>query len=153
MTKQNNCYETIILLKPDLSASQAENIVKELTNNANELGGRVISLTYCGLKTLAYIISKQKKAHYVQVNTKAPAEALQEMERVLKINESVMRFLTIKVEKHKDGPSVLLQNKGYSRNREGRYAVDESTLPEAVAEKVAEVSTEVVEEVLEAKEA
>ncbi|VAW15121.1 SSU ribosomal protein S6p, partial [hydrothermal vent metagenome] len=69
------------------------------------------SKEYWGLKTLAYRIRKNRKGHYSLFNIEAPHAAMEEMERQMRINEDILRFLTLRVEKLNDGPSVMMQKR------------------------------------------
>ena len=67
--------------------------------------------SYWGLKTMAYKINKNRKGHYAMMRTDAPSEAVQEMERLMRLNEDVMRVLTIKVDNHDEGPSAQMHKR------------------------------------------
>lgn len=101
-------YEHIFLARQDLSAQQVEALTKQYKNVIEEHGGKVSRVESWGLKTLAYRIQKNRKAHYVLLDIEANAAAVSELERQLRINEDILRFLTIKVEQHEDGPSAML---------------------------------------------
>jgi small subunit ribosomal protein S6 len=74
-------------------------------------GGTVVNSEYWGLKTMAYKINKNRKGHYAMMRTDAPSEAVQEMERLMRLNEDVMRVLTIKVDNHDEGPSAQMHKR------------------------------------------
>lgn len=101
-------YEHIIITRPDISPQQVDTLVEEVTNLLKANGGSVAKTEYWGLRNLAYRIKKHRKAHYSLLNIDAPAAAMQEVERLLRINEEVLRFMTIRVEELDNEPSVIL---------------------------------------------
>ena len=105
-------YENVFLVRPDVSASQVEALAKEFSTIIEEGGGSVPKVEHWGLRTLAYRLKKNRKAHYVLMNLDAPADALHEMERNMRIHEDVMRHLTIRMEELEEEPSVIMQAKG-----------------------------------------
>lgn len=100
-------YECVFIARPDLSTAQVEGLANHFASVIQQGSGKVKKIEHCGLRTLAYRIRKNKKAYYVLMNLDTPAAALHEMERQMRLNEDVMRHLTIAVEKHEDGPSIL----------------------------------------------
>lgn len=106
-------YEHIFVARPDLTQAQVDTLTETFTKSLKDGGGLVHKTEYCGLRTLAYEIRKNRKGHYVLLNIEAPAKALHEMERIMGLNEDLLRFLTVKVKAHEEGPSILLQQ---SRN-------------------------------------
>ena len=109
-------YEHVFIARQDLSTSQAEDLVTQYSKVLTENGGKIVGHEYWGLKTLAYKINKNRKGHYSLIKSDSPPLAAQEMERLMKINEAIMRVMTIKVTKHEEGPSIMLKSK--SRNDE-----------------------------------
>lgn len=105
-------YENVFLVRPDVSASQVEALAKEFSTIIEEGGGSVPKVEHWGLRTLAYRLKKNRKAHYVLMNLDAPADALHEMERNMRIHEDVMRHLTIRMEELEEEPSAIMQSKG-----------------------------------------
>lgn len=104
-------YEHIFIARPDLSTQQIEQIIsnlKELLSSYNAKVGRVENW---GLRTLAYRINKNRKAHYVLMDIDGSHEAIVELERQLRLNEDIMRYMTIKVEEFEKGPSVVMSKK------------------------------------------
>lgn len=110
-------YEHIFLSRQDVSAQQVEDLTKTYTDLLGENGGKVAKSEYWGVKTLAYRINKNRKAHYTLMNIDAPAAAVAEMERQMRINEDVLRFMTIRVDTHEDGPSVMMQKRDERSDR------------------------------------
>ena len=104
-------YEHVYIARQDVSAQQVEELTTNLVKILEENGGSVVSKEYWGLKTLAYRIRKNRKGHYSLLNIDAPHAAMEEMERQMRINEDILRFLTLRVEKLNDGPSVMMQKR------------------------------------------
>jgi small subunit ribosomal protein S6 len=102
-------YEHVFLARQDLAQAQvdalAENATKILTDN----GGKVVKTETWGLKSLAYRIAKNRKAHFVMLDVDAPPAAVAELERQTNINEDVIRFMTIRVDAHEEGPSAMMR--------------------------------------------
>ena len=115
-------YEHVFIARQDLSTLQAEELIKQYSEVLKNNGGKVIGHEYWGLRTLAYKINKNRKGHYSLIKSDSPPAASQEMERLMKLNEDIMRVLSIKVDKHEDGPSIMLRTK--SKNEE--YISDNS---------------------------
>ncbi len=111
-------YETVFIARQDLSAAQVEALATNLTDILKKGEGDVTKTEFCGLRSLAYSINKNRKGHYVLFNIEAPSAAVQEMERQMRINEDILRFLTIKVEELDPEPSALMQSK---QHREKKY--------------------------------
>jgi small subunit ribosomal protein S6 len=114
-------YESVFIARQDISATQVEALAAKLTGIITEQGGKVTKNEYWGLKNLAYRIKKNRKGHYTLLNIDAPAAAITEMERNMRIDEDVLRFLTVKVEELEEGPSAMLR----SREDRGRRFGDE----------------------------
>lgn len=91
-------YESVLIARQDLGASQVNNIVEDLSSVIKKEGGEVVRVDNWGLKNLAYRIKKNRKGHYVILNIAAPASAIAEYERVMRVNEDIIRYMTIKVE-------------------------------------------------------
>lgn len=109
-------YESVFIARQDVSAAQVDTLADAFTNIVQENGGKVVKKEFWGLRNLAYRIKKNRKGHYVLFNLDAPAAAVNEMERNMRINEDIIRFLTVRVEALEEGPSAILQ----SKSREGR---------------------------------
>ena len=112
-------YEHVFLARQDVSNQQVEALTKEFSDVISENGGKVAKSEYWGLKTLAYKIKKNRKAHYTLINLDAPPAAVAEMERRMGLSTDVLRFLTIKVDEHETEPSVMMR-KGDRDDRDGR---------------------------------
>ena len=104
-------YEHVFISRQDLSNTQAEGLVEHFGIILKDNGGKVVDSEYWGLKTMAYKMNKNRKGHYVMLRTDSPSEAVHEMERLMRLHEDVMRVLTIKVDKHDEGPSVQMHKR------------------------------------------
>jgi small subunit ribosomal protein S6 len=104
-------YEHTFIARQELSNAQAESLIEHFGAVLTDNGGKVVENEYWGLKTMAYKINKNRKGHYAFFRTDAPAPAVAEMERLMRLHEDVMRVLTIKVDEHEEGPSVVIQAK------------------------------------------
>jgi small subunit ribosomal protein S6 len=109
-------YENVFIARQDISATQAEALAETFSTLIAELGGKVTKKEHWGLRNIAYRIKKNRKGHYVLLNIDAPAAAVTEMERQMRINEDVLRYLTVRVEALEEGPSAMLQ----TRSRDDR---------------------------------
>jgi small subunit ribosomal protein S6 len=104
-------YEHIVLARQDVSAQQVEELTNALTEVLTQGGGKVTKNEYWGLKSLSYRIKKNRKAHYSLLNIDAPAPAVAEMERQERINEDILRFMTVRVDELEEGPSAMMQKR------------------------------------------
>ncbi len=104
-------YEHVFISRQDLSSAQAESLVEHFTAIIAVNGGKIVESEYWGVKTMAYKINKNRKGHYALMKSDAPAAAVQEMERLMRLHDDVMRILTIKVDAHVEGPSVQMQKR------------------------------------------
>ena len=112
-------YEHTLIARPDLSAQQAQALADQYGTLLDEQGGKVAKVEYWGLRNLAFRVKKSRKGHYLHLNIDAPAAALDELERVERINEDVLRYLTVRVDTHDEGLSAVMQAKS-SREDRGR---------------------------------
>jgi small subunit ribosomal protein S6 len=104
-------YEHVFIARQDLSNAQAEGLIEHFSAILADNGGKLVGQEYWGVKTMAYKINKNRKGHYAYLRTDAPAAAVQEMERLMRLHDDVMRVLTVKVDGHEDGPSVQMQKR------------------------------------------
>ena len=104
-------YEHVFLARQDVSGQRVDELVEQYKGVIEGAGGKVGKTEYWGLKSLTFRINKNRKAHYTLMNIDAPHAAVAEMERQMRINEDVLRFLTVKVEEHEEEPSVQMQKK------------------------------------------
>lgn len=110
-------YEHVFISRQDLSNTQAEALIEEFSTVLSENGGSVVEQEYWGVKTMAYKVNKNRKGHYAFLKTDAPSAAIQEMERLMRLHEDVMRVLTIKMDEHKELPSVQMQKRDERSDR------------------------------------
>jgi small subunit ribosomal protein S6 len=113
-------YEHIYLARQDVSPQQVEELTNSLTEVLTQGGGKVTKNEYWGLKSLSYRIKKNRKAHYSLLNIDAPAPAVAEMERQMRINEDILRFMTVRVDELEEGPSAMLQKRDRDDDRSDR---------------------------------
>ncbi len=109
-------YENVFIARQDISTAQAEALVETFSSLIAEQGGTVTKKEFWGLRNIAYRINKNRKGHYVLLNIDAAPAAVQELERQMRINEDVLRYLTVRVDALEEGPSAMLQ----SRHRDER---------------------------------
>ncbi len=113
-------YEHVVVTRPDISPQQVEALVEDITKIVSERKGKVGKTEYWGLRNLAYPIKKSRKAHYSLINIDAPGDVIHELERRHRINEDVLRFLTVKVETLSDEPSPVVARKDRDERRRPR---------------------------------
>lgn len=135
-------YETIFIARQDITANQVETLAKQYTNVIKEFNGEVTKTEFCGLRNLAYKIKKNRKGHYVLMNIAVKPEGIKEVERQMKINEDVLRYISVRVDALDNAPSALMQNRGFREDvvREETRPGVQAEAPEAAA--VVEESTE-----------
>lgn len=104
-------YEHVFLARQDVSAQQVDALVEQYKGVIEANGGTVGRIENWGLKSLTYRIKKNRKAHYALMDIDAPAAAIHEMERQMRINEDILRYMTIAVEAHEEGPSAMMQKR------------------------------------------
>ncbi len=102
-------YEHVFLMRQDLGPAQLEAVIDELKKVVEDKGGKVTKVEKWGLRPLAYKIGKNRKAHYVLFNLETPPEAVDELERIERISDDVIRFLTVRVDEPEEGPSVMMR--------------------------------------------
>jgi len=115
-------YEHVFISRQDLSNAQAEGLVEHFSTVLKDNGGNVLESEYWGVKTMAYKINKNRKGNYAMMLTDSPAAAVQEMERLMRLHEDVMRVMTIKVDAHQEGPSLQMQKRDDRGERRERRA-------------------------------
>ena len=129
-------YECVFIARQDISSAQVEGLCETFTKAISDNGGSVVSTENWGLRTLSYRINKNRKAHYVMFNIDAPGAAIHEMERQMRINEDILRYLTIKVGSFEEGPSVMMQSRQRD-DRPRRYDNDGDNKPAETPEPAA----------------
>ena len=104
-------YEHVFLARQDISAQQVEAQSEQLKGIIESFGGKIEKVEYWGVKSLAYRIKKNRKAHFTLLNINAPSAALTEMERQMGINEDIIRFITVRVDELEAGPSAMMRKR------------------------------------------
>jgi small subunit ribosomal protein S6 len=117
-------YEHVYLARQDLSAQQVEELTTQLSAIVGQMGGTIAKTEYWGVKSLSYRIRKNRKAHMTLLNIDAPPAALNEIERQERINEDVLRYLTVRVETHEEGPSAMMRKSDRDERRGDRFGGD-----------------------------
>ena len=112
-------YEHIMLARQDLSAQQVEEISAQLKGVIEQMGGKVTKTEQWGVKSLAYRLRKNRKAHFTFLNVDAPPAVINEIERQERLNEDVLRYLTVRVEEHEQGPSAMMRKADRDREERG----------------------------------
>jgi small subunit ribosomal protein S6 len=112
-------YEHVFLCRQDLAQAQVDALAENATKIIADNGGKVVKTENWGLRSLAYRIAKNRKAHYVMLDIDAPAAAVAELERQTGINEDVIRFMTIRVDAHEKGPSAMMRRQERDRSERG----------------------------------
>jgi small subunit ribosomal protein S6 len=113
-------YEHVFLARQDVSAQQVEELTAQFKGVIEQMGGTVPKTEYWGVKSLNFRIRKNRKAHFTLMNVDAPAAALMEVERQQRINEDVLRYLTIRVDELEEGPSAMMRKVERDRERDER---------------------------------
>ncbi|MGB7097618.1 MAG: 30S ribosomal protein S6 [Xanthobacteraceae bacterium] len=113
-------YEHVYLARQDASAQQVEELTTHLKGVVEGLGGSIAKTEYWGVKSLSYRLRKNRKAHFTLMNLDAPPAAINEIERLERLNEDVLRYLTIRVEEHEEGPSAMMRRAERDRDRDDR---------------------------------
>ncbi|MEO0961268.1 MAG: 30S ribosomal protein S6, partial [Pseudomonadota bacterium] len=101
-------YEHVFIARQDVSAQQVETLTEEFKTVLESNGGSVAKNEYWGIKTLAYKIRKNRKGHYTLLNIDAPHAAVAEMERQMRLHDDILRFITLRVDEHEEGPSAMM---------------------------------------------
>ena len=110
-------YEHVFLARQDLAQAQVDALAELVTGIVTEKGGKVVKTETWGLRSIAYRIAKNRKAHYVLLEIDAPGDVVAEIERQLGINEDIIRFMTIRVDAHEAGPSAMMRRGERDRER------------------------------------
>ena len=113
-------YEHVFLARQDVSAQQVEELTAQFKGVIEQMGGKVTKTEQWGVKSLAYRLRKNRKAHYTLLNLDAPSAVINEIERQERLNEDVLRYITIRVDEHEEGPSAMMRKVDRDREREDR---------------------------------
>jgi small subunit ribosomal protein S6 len=113
-------YEHVFLSRQDASAQQVEDLTNQFKGVVEQMGGTVAKVEQWGVKSLSYRLRKNRKAHFTFFNVDGPAAALNEIERQERLNEDVIRYLTVRVDEHEAGPSAMMRKVDRDRERDER---------------------------------
>ena len=113
-------YEHVFLARQDASTQQVEELTTQMTGIVEQAGGKVTKMENWGVRSLTYRMNKNRKAHFVLMNIDAPSSAVNEIERQERISEDVIRYLTVRVEEHEEGPSAMMRKADRDRERDDR---------------------------------
>jgi len=113
-------YENVFIARQDISGAQVDALADTFTQLIADQGGEIKKREYWGLRNLAYRMNKNRKGHYVLFNIDAPAPAIAELERTMRINEDVIRYLTLRVDALDESPSAVMQSRGSREDRPRR---------------------------------
>lgn len=135
-------YESVFIARQDVSAAHVEGLTKDFTAIIENGGGKIHKHEYWGLRSLAYRVKKNRKGHYVMLNLEADNDTLREYERIMGLNEDILRFMNISIEEVEEGPSIMMQAQRAERaprggergDRESRNASAEDNDADASAE-------------------
>ena len=112
-------YEHVFLARQDLAQAQVDALAEAATQIITANQGRVVKTETWGLRSLAYRIQKNRKAHYVMLEIDAPGAVVAELERQAQINEDIVRYMTVAVDAHEQGPSAMMRKQERDRERRG----------------------------------
>ncbi|GGD91004.1 hypothetical protein GCM10011515_08360 [Tsuneonella deserti] len=122
-------YEHVFLARQDLSQAQVDALAAAATEIVEANDGKVTKTETWGLKNLAYKIDRNRKAHFVLLNIEGPGSVVAELERQTRINEDVIRYLTVRVDEHETGPSVMMRKSDRDRGDRGDRGGDRDRKP------------------------
>lgn len=117
-------YENVFIVRQDLTPAKVNELTDKYASVVESMGGKVSKRENWGLRNLAYKIQKNRKGYYMLMNIDAPADAIIEMERLMRLDENLIRYLTIKVEELEEGPSVMMEAKSRKFKAEEKYDVE-----------------------------
>ena len=112
-------YEHVFLARQDLAQAQVDALAEAATKIITDNQGKVVKTETWGLRSLAYRIAKNRKAHYVMLEIDAPGDVVAELERQMQINEDVIRYMTVRVDELEQGPSAMMRKQERDRERRG----------------------------------
>jgi small subunit ribosomal protein S6 len=113
-------YEHVYLARQDASVQEVEELTTHLKGVIEGLGGTIAKNEYWGVKSLSYRLRKNRKAHFTLLNIDGPSAAINEIERLERLHEDVLRYLTIRVEELEEGPSAMMRRVERDRDRDDR---------------------------------
>src|SRR5215218_3563005 len=104
-------YEHVFMARQDVTSQQVESMIDQYRGVIEQNGGKIEKTEQWGVKSLAFRIRKNRKAHFALFNLDAPPAAVAEMERQMRISEDILRFMTVRVDAFEDGPSIMMQKR------------------------------------------
>jgi small subunit ribosomal protein S6 len=113
-------YEHVFLARQDASTQQVEELTAQMTGIVEQAGGKISKTENWGVRSLTYRINKNRKAHFILLNIDAPSAAIAEVERQERISEDVIRYLSVRVDEHEEGPSAMMRKADRDRERDDR---------------------------------
>jgi small subunit ribosomal protein S6 len=113
-------YEHVFLARQDVSAQQVEELTAQIKGVIEQMGGKIAKTEQWGVKSLSYRMRKNRKAHFTLLNIDAPPAAINEIERLERLNEDVIRYLSVRVGEHEEGPSAMMRKVDRDRERDDR---------------------------------
>ena len=120
-------YESVFIARQDITSAQVESMADEFAQIITSAGGSIKKREYWGLRSLAYRIKKNRKGHYFMFNMETGPDALREYERILGLNEDIIRVLNLQIEEVEEGPSIMMQAKSERSSRGQREQIDDQT--------------------------
>ena len=127
-------YESVFIARQDVSAQHVEALTKDFSAIIKNGGGKIHKHEYWGLRALAYRVKKNRKGHYVMLNLEADNDTLREYERIMGLNEDILRFMNISIEEVEEGPSIMMQAQRAERAPRGGERGDRESRDDARAE-------------------
>ena len=127
-------YESVFIARQDVSAQHVEALTKDFSAIIENGGGKIHKHEYWGLRALAYRVKKNRKGHYVMLNLEADNDTLREYERIMGLNEDILRFMNISIEEVEEGPSIMMQARRAERAPRGGERGDRESRDDARAE-------------------
>ena len=127
-------FESVFIARQDVSAQHVEALTKDFSAIIENGGGKIHKHEYWGLRALAYRVKKNRKGHYVMLNLEADNDTLREYERIMGLNEDILRFMNISIEEVEEGPSIMMQAQRAERAPRGGERGDRESRDDARAE-------------------
>ncbi|MEE9273466.1 MAG: 30S ribosomal protein S6 [Robiginitomaculum sp.] len=113
-------YEHVIISRPDISSTAVEEMIKHLTEKLDGLGAKIVKVEYWGLRNLAYKINKNNKGHYSMLQLDTDGDVIKEIERQHRINDDIMRYMSVRVDELDAEPSPILKKREDRKRRDNR---------------------------------
>lgn len=106
-------YETVLIARQELTTKQVEDLTTQLSDLLTKQGGKILKTEQWGLRQLAYRIKKNRKGHYVLIESDASGAAIIELERNMRLNEDILRYMSIRLDAPSKGQSAILNKETY----------------------------------------